>query len=91
MDRIPTVFNLSPFFFIGLALVIITWYVLSKTSLGLQIRSVGENPSVAEVSGVNVNATRYLCVVAGGGLMGFAGAIYALNLVFCGSCRSIRS
>jgi len=79
MDRIPTVFNLSPFFFIGLALVIITWYVLSKTSLGLRIRSVGENPSVAEVSGVKVNATRYLCVVTGGGLMGFAGAIYALN------------
>jgi simple sugar transport system permease protein len=40
---------------------------------------VGENPTVAEVSGINVARTRYLCTIAGGMLMGFAGAIYALN------------
>jgi simple sugar transport system permease protein len=40
---------------------------------------VGENPSVAEVSGINVAKTRYLCVVTGGMLMGFAGAIYSLD------------
>jgi simple sugar transport system permease protein len=79
MDRIPTVFGLSPFFYLGILFVIITWYVLSKTSLGLRIRSVGENPSVAEVSGINVSKTRYLCVVVGGMLMGLAGAIYALD------------
>lgn len=79
MDRIPTFFGVSPFFYVGVALVIITWFVLSKTSLGLQIRSVGENPSVAEVSGVNVSRTRYWCSITGGMLMGFAGAVYALN------------
>jgi simple sugar transport system permease protein len=79
MDRIPTVFGLSPFFYLGILFVIITWYVLSKTSLGLRIRSVGENPSVAEVSGINVSKTRYLCVVVGGMLMGLAGAIYSLD------------
>jgi len=79
MDRIPSLFGVSPFFFIGILLVVVTWYVLSKTSLGLRIRSVGENPSVAEVSGINVARTRYLCVVGGGMLMGFAGAIYSLD------------
>ena len=79
MERIPSVLGLSPFFFLGLALVIITWFVLAKTSLGLRIRSVGENPAVAEVSGINVARTRYLCVVGGGMLMGFAGAIYSLD------------
>jgi ABC-type uncharacterized transport system permease subunit len=79
MDRIPSVLGLSPFFFVGLVLVVITWFVLSKTSLGLRIRSVGESPSVAEVSGINVASTRYLCVVVGGMLMGMAGAIYSLN------------
>jgi simple sugar transport system permease protein len=79
MERIPSVFGLSPFFFLGLILVVITWFVLSKTSLGLRIRSVGENPAVAEVSGINVARTRYLCVVGGGMLMGFAGAIYSLD------------
>jgi simple sugar transport system permease protein len=58
---------------------VIIWFILSRTSLGLRIRSVGENPSVAEVSGINVTRTRYLCVISGGMLMGFAGAIYALD------------
>jgi len=79
MERIPTVFGISPFFFLSIILVVITWFVLSKTSLGLRIRSVGENPSVAEVSGINVERTRYLCVVVGGMLMGLAGAIYSLD------------
>lgn len=78
MERIPTIFGLSPFFYIGLALVIVSWFVLSKTSLGLRIRSVGENPSVAEVSGVDVTMTRYLCVTIGGMLAGLSGAVYSL-------------
>lgn len=79
LERIPSILGLSPFFYIGIALTIITWFVLSKTSLGLRIRSVGENPEVAEVSGINVAKTRYLCVVFGGMLMGFAGSVYALD------------
>jgi simple sugar transport system permease protein len=78
MERIPTVFGLSPFFYIGVVLVAVAWFVLSKTSLGLSIRSVGENPSVAEVSGISVSRTRYMCVTAGGMLGGLAGAIYSL-------------
>jgi simple sugar transport system permease protein len=79
MDRIPSLLGLSPFFFLGIALVIISWFVLSKTSLGLRIRSVGENPSVAEVSGIDVSKTRYLCVIVAGMLMGLSGAIFSLD------------
>jgi simple sugar transport system permease protein len=79
LERLPSFLGLSPFFYLGIVLVVITWFVLSKTSPGLSIRSVGENPSVAEVSGINVARTRYLCVIIGGMLMGFSGAIYALN------------
>lgn len=79
LERIPSVLGLSPFFFLGLVLVVITWFILSKTSLGLRIRSVGENPSVAEVSGINVSRTRYLCVIVAGALMGLAGAVYSLD------------
>jgi len=79
MERIPSSLGFSPFFIPGIVLVVITWFLLSKTSLGLRIRSVGENPSVAEVSGINVANTRYLCVVVSGMLMGFAGAIYSLD------------
>ena len=79
LPRIPTILGLSPFFYLGIAVVVITWFVLSKTSLGLRIRSVGENPSVAEVSGIDVAKTRYLCVTIGGMLMGLAGAVYSLD------------
>jgi len=78
MERIPTILGLSPFIYVGIALVVVSWFVLSKTSLGLRIRSVGEDPSVAEVSGINVTKTRYLCVTIGGMLMGLSGAIYSL-------------
>jgi simple sugar transport system permease protein len=79
MSRIPTILGLSPFFYVGIVLVAVTWFVLTKTSLGLSIRSVGESPSVAEVSGVDVAKTRYLCVTVSGMLMGLAGAIYSLD------------
>ena len=79
LERIPTILGVSPFFYVGVALAVVIWFVLSKTSLGLNIRSVGENPAVAEVSGINVARTRYLAVITGGMLMGFAGSIYALD------------
>lgn len=79
MDRIPTIMGLSPFFVLAIVLAGVVWFVLSKTSLGLKIRSVGEDPSVAEVSGINVSKTRYYCSVMAGMLMGLAGAIYSLD------------
>lgn len=78
MERVPPIFGLSPFFYLGIVLVAVAWFVLSKTNLGLRIRSVGENPSVAEVSGINVTRIRYLSVTTGGMLGGLAGAIYSL-------------
>jgi ABC-type uncharacterized transport system permease subunit len=78
MERIPTILGLSPFFYLGIAFVVVAWFALSKTSLGLRIRSVGENPSVAEVSGLDVTKTRYLCVTVGSMLSGLSGAIYSL-------------
>ncbi len=78
LERIPTIFGLSPFFYMGIVLVVVLWFVLFKTSLGLRIRSVGENPAVAEVSGISVTRTRYLCVTFGGMLAGFSGAVYSL-------------
>jgi len=78
LERIPTIFGLSPFFYVGIVLVFVTGFVLARTNVGLKIRSVGENPSVAEVSGIDVARTRYICVTIGGMFGGLAGAIYSL-------------
>jgi len=79
MGRIPKLWGVSPFFYLSIMLIVLTRFVLTRTSLGLKIRSVGENPAVAEVSGVNVTKIRYLCVTVSGMLMGFAGAVYSLD------------
>jgi len=79
MERIPDLAGVSPFFFLAVGLVILTWWVLRKTALGLRIRSAGESPSVTEVSGIHVARTRYLAVIVAGVFMGFAGAIYSLD------------
>jgi simple sugar transport system permease protein len=79
LPRIPAIGGLSPFFFLSLALAAGIWFFLFKTHPGLKLRSVGENPSVAEVSGINVVRTRYLSEMTAGALMGLAGSIYALD------------
>jgi simple sugar transport system permease protein len=78
LDKLPTIFGVSPFFYLAVIMVVLVWFVLSKTGLGLKIRSVGERPSVAAVSGVSVTRIRYMSVIFGGMMSGFAGAVYAL-------------
>ncbi len=79
LERIPRLGGITPFFYLSVFLALVIWFVLNHTALGLRIRSVGENPSVAEVSGLSVTRTRYFCVVVAGMLMGLAGAVYALD------------
>jgi len=52
--------------------------LIYKTKMGLKIRTVGENPVVADTVGVNVTVTRTLCLVVGGALMGVGGAFLTL-------------
>jgi simple sugar transport system permease protein len=79
LGRIPSILGLSPFFLMAVALVAITWLALFRTSLGLAIRSAGENPAAAEASGIPVAAIRYLCVTFGGVMAGLSGATYTLS------------
>ena len=53
--------------------------MLYKTSLGLTIRSTGENPVAVDVAGINVNRVRFLTVLAAGGFGGLAGSFYTVG------------
>jgi simple sugar transport system permease protein len=62
-------------------LVPIAWFVLNKTTLGLKIRSVGENPEAADSLGVSVANIRYFTIILGGILSGVAGASLSIALL----------
>lgn len=59
------------------------YYLLYQTSFGLELRAVGENPKAADSLGVNVTLLRYGTAIAGGMLMGIAGAY--LPMVYTGT------
>lgn len=61
-----------------LVLVPVAWWVLMRTTLGLNIRAVGENPEAADAAGVSVARTRYIALLIGGALMGTGGAFFTL-------------
>jgi simple sugar transport system permease protein len=62
-------------------LVPISWWVLEKTTLGLKIKSVGQNPAAADSLGINVDRIRYFSVCLGSVLAGLAGASLSIALV----------
>jgi simple sugar transport system permease protein len=62
-------------------LVPIAWFILNKTTLGLKIRSVGENPEAADSLGVSVAGIRYFTIILGGTLSGVAGASLSIALL----------
>ncbi len=62
-------------------IVPLAWFILNKTTLGLKVRAVGENPAAADSLGVSVNATRYITVTLGGVLAGVAGASLSIALL----------
>lgn len=68
----------NPIVYIALALTPILSFVLFYTSIGVTIRSVGENPSAADSAGINVWLVRYGCVTFGGILAGFAGGYLSI-------------
>jgi ABC-type uncharacterized transport system permease subunit len=74
----PGLFKQYTLTYIAWLLVPAISILLYKTKVGLKIRTVGENPIVADTVGVNVTLTRTLCLVAGGALMGIGGAFLTL-------------
>lgn len=62
---------------IVLALVLfpLSWFVLWRTSVGLRLRSVGEDPEAADSLGVKVYATKYLALGVSGAMAGLGGVI----------------
>ena len=58
--------------------VIVTGYVLFRTTFGLRLRAVGEKPEAVDTAGISVSWMRYKAVILAGILCGMAGAYLSI-------------
>lgn len=85
LSQIPVIgdifFNHNFLTYLAYLLVPATWFLINKTTFGLKIKAVGENPEAADSLGVNVAQVRYITVTLGGVLSGIAGASLSIALL----------
>ncbi|MCL2879433.1 MAG: ABC transporter permease, partial [Treponema sp.] len=77
----PIFFVQSPYVLAGMILAVVLYIYLKYTKTGLNARSVGENPAVADAAGIPVILYKYIHVSLGGFLCGVGGAFLSLVLV----------
>ncbi|MDF2822159.1 MAG: nucleoside transporter rane protein [Clostridiales bacterium] len=72
------IFSQSIYVYVSLLLALLVWFYIKKTSFGLNMRSVGENPAAADASGINVTLYKYINICLGGFMCGIGGAYLSL-------------
>jgi general nucleoside transport system permease protein len=69
-------------FFVALAALVVYWLVLSRTTLGYEVRAVGFNAEAARYGGISVARNYFLAMAISGLFAGLAGAIDILGWQF---------
>ena len=65
--------------YIALLLVPVIWWFFNKTSYGLCMRAIGEQPKAADSLGIPVNRMRYVAIIISGLLGGLGGACLSIG------------
>jgi simple sugar transport system permease protein len=66
--------------FVALALAVITYIFLWRTTIGYRIRAVGLNPDASRYAGIRVPVYQALSLTLAGGLAGVAGAVEVIGV-----------
>ena len=69
--------------YVAIAVALIVSYVLKRTRVGLQLRSVGESPATADAAGINIARYKYVATVLGSMIAGLGGLYYVMDYA-CG-------
>jgi ABC-type uncharacterized transport system permease subunit len=69
-------------FLVAVASLILVWFILSKTSLGLRMRAVGKGKDAARFMGVNIGRTLFITALISGGIAGLAGVTEVAGIHF---------
>jgi len=60
-------------FILAIVIIVILWFVLTRTAFGLRMRAVGMGSQAARFAGINVNRTMLISALVSGGIAGLAG------------------
>ena len=74
----PIVFGQDILIYLTAIIVIIVWWGIHHSTVGLRLQAVGEAPSTADAAGINVSLYRMAAVLIGGALSGLAGGYLSL-------------
>ena len=84
LSQLPVVghglFNHNILVYLGVAIALVMWWYLNRTTPGLRLWAVGENPGAADSVGVNVKRCKYIHICIGCGIMGIGGYYMGLNM-----------
>jgi general nucleoside transport system permease protein len=67
-------------FVLAIGVAVLVWWLLFKTTIGLEIRSVGANPDGARYAGMNIVKNFVIAMTFSGALAGLAGAVQVLGI-----------
>jgi len=66
-------------FFIAVAMLVVYWIVLNRTTLGYEVRAVGFNAEAARYGGISVGRNFFLAMAISGAFAGLAGSLDILG------------
>jgi ABC-type uncharacterized transport system permease subunit len=67
--------GLSVGIFIAVAMLVVYWILINRTTLGYEVRAVGFNPEAARYGGISVARNYFLAMAISGSFAGLAGAV----------------
>jgi general nucleoside transport system permease protein len=73
-------YRLHAGFLLAIVVAVFIWWLLNKTTIGFEIRTVGANPDAAQYAGMNITRNYILAMALSGGLAGLAGGSTVLGL-----------
>ncbi len=65
--------------YLAIIIAVVVSFVLNRTRVGLNLRSVGENPATADAAGINVIKYKYVATCVGSAIAGLGGLQYVMS------------
>jgi simple sugar transport system permease protein len=67
--------------YVSILSVVLIYYLIYKTKLGIRIRAVGQNPQAAKTAGINVTRVQYIALAISGLLASLGGVFLSMGYV----------